>query len=518
MGSSSIQNAPIAERPAAAQPRQSFIKSSLKFILAVLIIFGVAHILNRSFDFNFDPVLQEEKNVIQEYEFIEQHSETDLDTSIAAIEEKEQQGQQLLQTGLEEERVNSGFAEEGLQDQNDEESDEIREEEQKSREDLDPASSKSQLESNRDEPRLPDKPPGSVPRNKEYPHAIKVVDQLPATSSDFKGLVGLRILEVVAAYSLKKLRELERLVESAADLCVAGAHVTMIIQTTEKKDDPRFEGLRKTMQCSGTGGSARLLVETFPPGIKLDLSMEHRRVMYDQLDDHDVFIYTEDDMDVRPSLVAAYLAETAALEAALPGLYAPGYPHRRYLVSFIRWEQNAMGIRGMDQRRTRSVEGPPVRVYWENRPQDYNVTSLEHAQGDEATRRRGYLTMANPHTAMWVLTRHQLRALRDLCSFDNPKPVKGANVIKLEGASRPEMFSVRVWVSSNQFAHCGFTRVIPLRAFEALGVHHLPDKNFLRKVRGTSKFTKDDKKDRILFSQELLGLIKKQANERGLLW
>eukprot|EP00638_Chattonella_subsalsa_P000119 CAMPEP_0117738780 /NCGR_PEP_ID=MMETSP0947-20121206/3343_1 /TAXON_ID=44440 /ORGANISM="Chattonella subsalsa, Strain CCMP2191" /LENGTH=373 /DNA_ID=CAMNT_0005554555 /DNA_START=170 /DNA_END=1288 /DNA_ORIENTATION=+ len=256
------------------------------------------------------------------------------------------------------------------------------------------------------------------------------------------GLLGLRILYVICMYDLGKLREVERMMESVMDMCVAGSRLTVVIQTTESADDIRFALLQKKLQCSGSRGSISFEIDVYPKKLKLDLTKKHRQLMYDRLDNFDLFIYSEDDMDIRPSTIAAYLAETSKLEAALPDMYSDSYPHQQYVISFIRWEENRKGLRAFKKERFQNIEGEATRVFWENTKEEYDVIELEGLSSGSP--RIPYVTMVHPHSAMWILTRDQLMWLQDTCQFNSAEVVPGKNVRKnLQG--KEEKFSVRVW-------------------------------------------------------------------------
>jgi len=290
---------------------------------------------------------------------------------------------------------------------------------------------------------------------------------------------GLRILYVVPMYDFKQYRHTETMMDSGRDLCEAGAKVSMIIQTTVEI----IESMRKTFEqrlyCANPAGSFDFEIENYDPEVKHRLSHKHRKVMYDRLDDYDIFIYSEDDMHVRPFHVALFLEETRILENAFPDMYSKDYTGTRYIISNIRWE-SAFDVEDLKEKRAANERLMKIktlddssRVYWENFMKQYGVTEVAAGLGP-------YVTMKTFHTAMWILTKKQMLALQELCHFDEPE-------------CPYEHCALRLWVSMNQFTQstkkgaCGFTRVFPLHLTDAFAVHHLPDQNWKRKLWGSEK-------------------------------
>mmetsp|Transcript_20518 Transcript_20518/g.36042 ORF Transcript_20518/g.36042 Transcript_20518/m.36042 type:complete len:427 (+) Transcript_20518:33-1313(+) len=300
-------------------------------------------------------------------------------------------------------------------------------------------------------------------------------------------LWGLKVLYIVPMYNFKQYVHTELMMGSVRDMCEAGAKVSFVLQTTESIPGYMTQIFKTQQYCANPAGDIQITVDTYDKNITMALSQQHRQYMYDRLERFDLFVYAEDDMHVRPAHLALFLREMALIERAKPDMWDKRYRGTRYLVGNIRWE-SALGIEetkeDLDQKsriakyksyadhlsKIRDM-GTSSRVYWENYPHWYRVTQVAPGLGP-------YMTMDLPHTAMWVLHRRHLKALVDICGFDSAE------------CGLPDC-ALRLWVSMNQLRAnvrqrdgCGLVRVIPVDQIRALGVHHLPDKNWRRKTFG----------------------------------
>jgi len=308
-----------------------------------------------------------------------------------------------------------------------------------------------------------------------------------------QNLWGLRILYTVAMYDFRQYLYTETMIDSCRDMCEGGAWVTFVLQTTTDIPDAMMQLFDKRQYCTNPVGGFEIIIDKYNPNVKLTLSQKHRVYMYDRLDDYDFFIYSEDDMHLRPSHISAYLEETRLLDEAIPEMFSKDYKGTRYMISVIRWESafdvEDLVAKGKEAAKKIRDLGKSTRVYWENFVEDYDVVDVKPGLGP-------YVTMKLPHTAMWMLTKKQMIWLRDTCKFHLTRPDPKWNTFKRTKDQPPviirgkkmyqETFTVRVWVSSLQFNKCGIKRVFPLDLIETFGIHHLPDKNWKRKVGGGS--------------------------------
>jgi SAM-dependent methyltransferase len=158
------------------------------------------------------------------------------------------------------------------------------------------------------------------------------------------------------------------------------------------------------------------------------LPFAHKRLFAERADKYDLFVYTEDDIDVREESLREFVGITAAL--------APDE-----IAGFVRYEVGPDGMRYM----------PDIHGRFRWRP--------------ESVRRRGGYVVAeftNEHAGFYVVTRDQLaRALASGAFLSEP----------YEG--RYEMLES---AATDIYVNCGFRKVIAISHFEAFLVHHMPNR------------------------------------------
>ena len=158
------------------------------------------------------------------------------------------------------------------------------------------------------------------------------------------------------------------------------------------------------------------------------LPFAHKRTFVENVDRYDLFIYTEDDIDVREQHIESFLRITAALE-----------PDE--IAGFIRYEIGQDGARYLPD-----VHG------------DF------HWRLGSVGRREGYTIaeFTNEHAGFYILTQAQLRRAITSGGFLR-EPYKGRYGMLETGATDP-------------YTSCGFRKVICISALEDFLVHHLPDR------------------------------------------
>ena len=157
------------------------------------------------------------------------------------------------------------------------------------------------------------------------------------------------------------------------------------------------------------------------------LPFAHQRVMADAIDDHDLFVYSEDDTLVTEANLRAFLAATERLPVDL----VPG---------FLRFEERPTGERSYCSFHT-SFRWDP--------------SSVRTINGIDVAR------FTNAHSAMYVLTRDQLRRAIDSGNYLVP-PHAG-------------VYSQMVSAATDVYTSCGLRRVICLSAIDDFMIHHLPN-------------------------------------------
>ncbi|KAL3927187.1 MAG: hypothetical protein SGARI_005391, partial [Bacillariaceae sp.] len=282
-----------------------------------------------------------------------------------------------------------------------------------------------------------------------------------------------RILIAIAAFDFSQIPHLEEVLDAYQGLCVTGASkVTLVIHATVAYPVTLIDLLNSRIlpSCKGIF-SIRIVLK--PSSLRLHLVDCHRELFYSNLDNYDLFIYTEDDIRVTPMTVAAYVTETKRVQE-LVGMEES----KNYNVGIVRYEYNWPNNVVIDDK-TRHATQNVTRVYWEHGRYPVFPKAIDRikAKGIYET----YIQMTNHHQGMFLATDFLLKAWRDKkgCDFDKVRDRPGHK----NRPSQPAEGTQRVWMSSQMLyggRHCNVQQVLPADSFGTLTVLHLPNKNYRR--------------------------------------
>jgi len=287
-------------------------------------------------------------------------------------------------------------------------------------------------------------------------------------------LWGISLLVSIASYDFNQLPHLEEQLSSLRDICEAGATVHVVVHTVVPYPVALIDLWNNRYEC--TRGlqhfSIQLVIKS--PSLRLNLVDCHRPLFYEKLQDYDLFLYTEDDIRVTPTTVAAYLYETQILQQIV------GPRSHEYNVGIVRYEYNYppdVIINDKTRHATKNV----TRVYWEHPWHPPIPKSVDAVPTPELA--NDYVYMTNHHQGMFLATRYLLQqwhsSNRPQCRFEQVRQRPGLK----NNPQQPSEGTQRVWMSSNMLFgtnHCGVQQVLPIRSFGSLTVHHLPNKNYRR--------------------------------------
>eukprot|EP00980_Cylindrotheca_fusiformis_P018018 scaffold5756_cov99-Cylindrotheca_fusiformis.AAC.2 len=324
--------------------------------------------------------------------------------------------------------------------------------------------------------------------NKNLPAAI--------TELQHSSLRGLRILVAIAAFDFSQMPHLEEVIDAYQDLCVTGAtKVDVVIHATVAYPVALIDMLNSRLlpKCENIFSLSIVLK---PPSLRLHLVDCHRELFYQKLNNYDLFIYTEDDIRVTPTTVAAYLDETERVRGIVGESESSNFN-----VGIVRYEYNFPSNVIMDDK-TRHATQNVTRVYWEhsgfhsNNPIPDALEAVPNAELSQT-----HVHMRNHHQGLFLATRFLLQAWKERpnCRFDEVRDRPGMK----NRPSQPSEGTQRVWMSSQMLyggRHCGVQQVIPVDSFGTLTVLHLPNKNYRRVGHyrnrtfsdGTEKFDQGD--------------------------
>ena len=146
-----------------------------------------------------------------------------------------------------------------------------------------------------------------------------------------------KILVALASFNLDQLTFLEEQLEGYRGLAEAGAEVSVVIHATEPYSIALIDILNTRMYFDSKKyvGSFNVKIVLLNPHVRLHLVDHHRTLFYDNLDNFDLFIYSEDDMKANVQAVATYLEETERVRSLIGAEKASNYN-----VGIIRYEYN----------------------------------------------------------------------------------------------------------------------------------------------------------------------------------
>ncbi len=172
-------------------------------------------------------------------------------------------------------------------------------------------------------------------------------------------------------------------------------------------------------------GTKISVIVGLPSSDPWSLPFAHKRYFADNIDRYDVFVYTEDDVAIRPSQIDAFFRVSESLQ-----------PNE--VAGYLRYEMDSGGTEILTD-----VHGP---FHWK----------------PESVRRRGEHLVAeftNEHAGFYILTRDQLR-----------KVVASGGFLREPYHGR---FGLPETAATDPYTSCGLTKVICISALDDFLLHHM---------------------------------------------
>lgn len=307
------------------------------------------------------------------------------------------------------------------------------------------------------------------------------------SASTDEHLEGKRVLVAISSYGVDQILYLEDMIDSFHDLCEIGAKVTLYLYTTEPYSIEQLSMFNARTTCYHPTGSLDITVKIKPPALKLHFVDAHRRDFYDRINDFDLFIYTEDDHQIRPTHVAGYLHETAKLKNLVGEEAFPNYS-----IGFLRYE------------RDHDVENKRF-TFDQHQFKDAGL----HAFENKLLQKHYIGNRRMPHQGMFMATAEQLLLWKSRCQFDEIDPF---NVEKESQKGTPSwhreyVSSLRLFANEGVKKNCEVTQLFPMDTFMFFMVHHMPDKYY-----SNPNFNKEN----LMSSDKLHRLVLKMAGESNM--
>ena len=224
----------------------------------------------------------------------------------------------------------------------------------------------------------------------------------------------LRVLVAIASFGEKNLAYLQRLIRRYQ----AMAMEVDIVVTSER---PKSVDL-----------GVEVIFGT-PTRDPRSLPFAHTKLFAERLDRYDLFIYTEDDIDVSEATISAFIRASEILP-------------QDEIAGFIRYEASPDGTRYF----------PDVHGRFRWRP-----GSVRSRHGEV------FAEFTNEHAGFYIVTNDQLK-----------RAIKSGNYLVAPYQGRYNMLES---AATNIYVNCGFRKVICISQFDQFLLHHMPN-NYIGKV------------------------------------
>ena len=279
---------------------------------------------------------------------------------------------------------------------------------------------------------------GNAKRVVDFVEPLPVVQEsansIPA-SATVNHLVGKKILIAIAAFDFSQIPHLGEVLDAYQDLCVTGASkIDIVIHATVPYPVTLIDLLNSRL-LPGCKGIFSISIVLKPKSLRLHLVDCHRELFYREIDNYDLFIYTEDDIRVPPRVVGAYLEQTHKLQEIV-GLEASS----NFNVGIVRYEYNFPSNVIMDDK-TRHATQNVSRVYWEHG--FYPVVGEAVKFVMEENLQDTYVRMQNEHQGMFFATSFLLKKWKERknCKFDEVRN----RPARKDNPHQPSEGTQRVW-------------------------------------------------------------------------
>jgi hypothetical protein len=250
----------------------------------------------------------------------------------------------------------------------------------------------------------------------------------PLSSHD--AIKGVKILVNLVAFDFSQIPHLEEVLDSYHDVCTAGAgRVDVMIHSTVAYPVVILDLWNTRFTCE----NFEITIVLKPKNLRLHLVDCHREVFYQNIDKYDLFIYSEDDIRVRPTTIATYLVETEKVRRAVAE--SPDHTFSDFNVGIVRYEYNYPANVIMDDN-TRHATQNVTRAYWEHSGFQRPVVPNAVTAVEQAPLAKEYITMKNHHQGMYLATRDLLKAWKERCDFHIAKNRPGRGGQPSEGTQR----------------------------------------------------------------------------------
>ena len=127
-----------------------------------------------------------------------------------------------------------------------------------------------------------------------------------------------RIMAFILNFAHDHIDPLLLILNEYVSMCEGGWEPTVVLHTTSNWTSTMHRYMRQRTYCYRKGASINIRVDIHDKSVGTGLSMKHKRILQEELDNHDFFVYHEDDIIFKYSHLVGYLNETKALHELNP--------------------------------------------------------------------------------------------------------------------------------------------------------------------------------------------------------
>ena len=269
-----------------------------------------------------------------------------------------------------------------------------------------------------------------------------------------------RILSVILSYNINHFESVGVILHEYSAMCEAGWAPTVVLLTFSNYTAKMQKLVQHKTYCSRNQRHLPVVIET-----NYNISSS-RRYFAEHLDEHDLFVYQEDDMILRVSHIAEFVKALYRLNEILPASEM-----QDKTVGFLRYRRdNVLHPPYLSAKDTQSVRDA----------QEEDVVNMEFIEEEPSV---GYLCLAkmeepwlhfggNLHQAFWILVRDQIDYMQTKCQFLNQsKPTGVSGTIEYTS-------DMSIWDRGpnkhNPAGGCGMTKMMPPEVERFSVLHYYP--------------------------------------------
>jgi hypothetical protein len=252
-----------------------------------------------------------------------------------------------------------------------------------------------------------------------------------------------KVMGFILAFNYDHIDPLLLIFNEYTSMCEGGWDPTVLLFTTVNETERMYRYLESKTFCYRLGRSIHIKYSVHDPSISIALSVVHRSVLAQEVENYDVFVYHEDDMVFKYSHLVAYLNETRRLHSLIPD-----WGIKNHVIGFQRYRRI---LRGQDS---------DVKYCEQDIFESDLLEEMPHFQPICLNETQPYLQVqGNQHQAIWVFTQFQVKWLHSKCSFYNHS-----------WASREYMSSFSVY--DHKPNSCGMGKLIPASRLTTFTIYH----------------------------------------------